>query len=86
MNAHDYQGDGETCRECQRPPGNYIHIGLSDEQVAALGYREGEPLSPAVTMTTMPPPMTLIANAEEPTWIGYFRWAGPSPERSSESP
>lgn len=60
MNAHDYQGAGETCRECQRPPGNYIHIGLSDEQMEAQGYREGEPLPLAVTMTRSNIPLTLI--------------------------
>ena len=32
MEHHDYIGDDERCRDCGRPPGNYIHAGLDDQE------------------------------------------------------
>lgn len=32
MKAHDFHGDEDVCGKCLRPPGNYIHVGISDEQ------------------------------------------------------
>lgn len=58
MDAHDYQGDSEACGVCQRPPGNYLHAGLSGADMQALGWRERKlhrPLSEVID-----PPQVLM--------------------------
>lgn len=42
MIPHDYIDYGEgVCAECNKPPGHYIHIGISEEDAAEWPSREG---------------------------------------------
>lgn len=64
MEAHDYQGDGGPCLECQRPPGNYLHVGISDADLKAMdwpAHTVPRPLSEVVE-----PPLALINDGHRP--------------------
>ena len=57
MEHHDYIGDDELCRDCGRPPGNYIHAGLDDQDA------RGETRDASVIdgVHAFPPPAVLLS-------------------------
>ena len=64
MQAHDFSGRDPICRECRRPPGNYIHAGMDDDSYDRAGFRDRDPLARDLTVNAGPP-LALLSPATE---------------------